>query len=150
MFSWWRHKMETFSTLLAICAGGIHRSPVNSPHKGHWRGALMFSLICVWINGWVNNGEAGDLRCYRAHYDVIVIQWHAWPAASEITWFLEGICSTMVMVMACCIMAPNITLTNVDILLIRIILTNLHKNSITFNSRKSILKCFMTQISCTS
>ena len=30
--SWWRHQMETFSALLAICAG-IHRSPVNSPHK---------------------------------------------------------------------------------------------------------------------
>ena len=52
---------------------GIHRSPVNSPHKGQWRGALMFTLICVWINDWVNNREAGDLRCYRAHYDVIVI-----------------------------------------------------------------------------
>ena len=45
---------------------GIHRSPVNSPHKGQWRGTLMFSLICVWINGWVNNREAGDLRRYRA------------------------------------------------------------------------------------
>ena len=33
--SWWRHQMETFSALLAICAG-IHRSPVNSPHKGQW------------------------------------------------------------------------------------------------------------------
>ena len=52
---------------------GIHRSPVNSPHKGQWRGALMFSLICVWINGWVNNHDAGDLRRYRAHYDVIVM-----------------------------------------------------------------------------
>ena len=48
----------------------IHRSPVNSPHKGQWRGALMFSLICVWINGWVNNREAGDLKRYRAHCDV--------------------------------------------------------------------------------
>ena len=38
----------------------FYRSPVNSPHKGQWRGALMFSLICVWINGWVNNREAGD------------------------------------------------------------------------------------------
>ena len=38
-----------------------------------WRGALVFSLICVWINGWVNNGEAGDLRRYRAHYDVTVM-----------------------------------------------------------------------------
>ena len=53
---------------------GIHRSPVNSPHKGQWRGALMFSLICVWINVWVNNREAGDLRRYRAHYDVIVME----------------------------------------------------------------------------
>ena len=52
---------------------GIHRSPVNSPHKGQWRGALMFSLISVWINDWVNNGETGDLRRYRAHYDVIVM-----------------------------------------------------------------------------
>ena len=49
--SWWRHDMETLSALLAICAG-IHRSPVNSPHKGQWRGALMFSLICAWTNGW--------------------------------------------------------------------------------------------------
>ena len=53
---------------------GIHRSPLNSPHKGKWRGALMFSLICPRINGWVNNGdEAGDLRRHRAHYDVIVM-----------------------------------------------------------------------------
>ena len=54
---------------------GIHWSPVNSPHKGQWRGALMFSLICVWINGRVNNREAGDLRRYRANYDVIVMLW---------------------------------------------------------------------------
>ena len=52
---------------------GIDRSPANSPQKGQWRGALMFSLICVWINDWVNNREAGDLRHYRAHYDVIVM-----------------------------------------------------------------------------
>ena len=51
----------------------IHRSPVNSPHKGQWRGALMFSLICSWINGWSNNVEAGDLRWHRAQYDVIVM-----------------------------------------------------------------------------
>ena len=51
---------------------GIHRSPGNFPHKGQWRGALMFSLICVWINAWVNYREANDLRRYHAHYDVIV------------------------------------------------------------------------------
>ena len=52
----------------------IHRSSVNSPHKGQWRGALMFSLICVWINGWVNSREAGVLRRYGAHYDVTVME----------------------------------------------------------------------------
>ena len=46
---------------------------MNSPHKGQWRGFFMFSLICVWINGWVNNREAGDLRRYRAHYNVTVM-----------------------------------------------------------------------------
>ena len=52
---------------------GIHRSPVNSPHKGQWRGALMFSLICGRTNGWVNNRDAGDLRRYCAHDDVTVM-----------------------------------------------------------------------------
>ena len=57
---------------------GIHRSTVNSPHKGQWRGALMFSLMCAWINIWVNNREAGDLRRYRHHYDVIAVASLAW------------------------------------------------------------------------
>ena len=70
--TWWRHQVGTFSALLAICAGNSP-VPVNSPHKGQWRGALMFSLIWAWINVWVNNGEAGDLRRHRAHYDVIVM-----------------------------------------------------------------------------
>ena len=52
---------------------GIHRSPVNSPHKGQWRGALILSLIYVWINSWVNNSKAGDSRRYRVHYDVSVM-----------------------------------------------------------------------------
>ena len=70
--SWWRHQMEIYSALLAICAGN---SPGTGefPHKGQWCGALVFSLICVWINDWVNNREAGDLRRYRAHYVVTVM-----------------------------------------------------------------------------
>ena len=52
---------------------GIHRWPVNSPHKGQWRGALMFSLICAWIHGLINNCEASDLRCHCTHYDVTVM-----------------------------------------------------------------------------
>ena len=71
--SWWHHQMETFSALLAICAGNSPVSGEFPPHKGQWHGALMFSLICTWINGWVNNGEAGDLRPHRTHYDVTVM-----------------------------------------------------------------------------
>ena len=33
----------------------------------------MFSLICIWLNGWVNNREAGDLRRYSGYYDVTVL-----------------------------------------------------------------------------
>ena len=63
---------------------GIHRSPVNSPHKGQWCGVLMFSLICAWINSWVNNHEAGDLRsplhslwrhCNEFHFFIHISFW---------------------------------------------------------------------------
>ena len=74
----------------------IHRSPVNFPHKGQWRGALMFSLIYAWINDWVNNREAGDLRRHHGHYDVIIMLWlrylqtwypiHVILHESEISW----------------------------------------------------------------
>ena len=62
---------------------GIPRLSVNSPIKGQRRAALMFSLICVGINGWVNNRGAGNLRRHRAHYDVIVMKcvdeaWYMW------------------------------------------------------------------------
>ena len=79
---------------------GIHRSPVNSPHKGQWRGTLMFSLICARINAWVNNREAGDLRRHRVHYDVIVIisppclaDWTHWRYcnADDLVWTIFGL-----------------------------------------------------------
>ena len=65
---WWCHQI--FSALLALCAGN---SPVNFPHKGQWHGALVFSFICVWTNGWVHDRDADDLRCYGAHYDVTIM-----------------------------------------------------------------------------
>ena len=66
-------KWEAFLPRYWPFVRGIHWSPVNSPHKGQWRGALMFSLICAWIHGRVNNGEAGDLRSHGAYYDVTVM-----------------------------------------------------------------------------
>ena len=69
---------------------GIHWSPVNSTHKGQWRGALILSLICVWTNAWVNNRDAGDLRPNCAHHDVIVMflcyQWRKFLS----TWWHFG------------------------------------------------------------
>ena len=78
-------RMDMTDTMMTSSNGNIFRltghlcgeftgSRVNYSHKGQWRGALIFSLICVWINGWVNNREAGDMRRNQAHYDVIVMQ----------------------------------------------------------------------------
>ena len=77
----------TFSVLLALCEGfpsvtswfpsqkpvTQSLSPVDSSHKGQWRGALMFCSICAWTSGWANNRGVGDLRRHRAHYDVTVM-----------------------------------------------------------------------------
>ena len=63
----WRHQMETFSGLLAICAG-------NSPVPTQRPVTRSFDFfICAWINGWVKNGKAGDLRRHRAHYGITVM-----------------------------------------------------------------------------
>ena len=73
VISWWRHQMETFSALLALSTGNSPDTGTGVFHKGQWPGALMFSLIFVWLNGWVNNREAGDLTRHLAHYDVTVM-----------------------------------------------------------------------------
>ena len=69
---WWCHQMGTFSALLTLCQGNP-LSPMDSPNKGQWRGALRFSLNCAWPNGWANTRDVGDLRRHMAHFDVTVI-----------------------------------------------------------------------------
>ena len=93
---WWRFRPKDYNSVAVMVAGGwwsvfdmmtssngnifrvtvrgTHWSPVNSLHKGQWRGALMFSLTYTWTNGWVNNRDAGDLRRHRAHYGVTVME----------------------------------------------------------------------------
>ena len=88
---WWKH----FPCYWPFVRGN-HRSPVDSPHKGQWHGALMFSLIYVWTNSWANNWEAGDLRCRHAYYDVTVMcmrfcllslmHWLPWLCFSTAFW----------------------------------------------------------------
>ena len=64
----------------------IPQSLVNSPHKGQWCRALMFSLICAWINHWEYNREADDLRCHHARYDVIIMEISS-VILKSIVWF---------------------------------------------------------------
>ena len=77
--AWWRHQMETFSALLAICAG-------NSLVPGEFptqRPVTQSSDVYFDLRGWVNNREAGDLRRHRTHYDVIVMGMVNVKAANE-------------------------------------------------------------------
>ena len=62
--------METFSALLALCVGN---SPVTGEFSTQRPVTQSFDVFWAWTNGWVNNREAGDLRCHRAHYDITVM-----------------------------------------------------------------------------
>ena len=71
----WRHQMETFSTLLAICAGNslvTGEFPIQRPVTRSFD--IFFDLR---LNKWlvVNNPEAGDLRRHHVNYDVSVIEY---------------------------------------------------------------------------
>ena len=71
--------METHSALLAICAGN---SSVTGEFSAQWPVTRSFD---IWINDWVNNGEAGDLRRHRARHDVIVMVWRSLSEALLLT-----------------------------------------------------------------
>ena len=64
---WWRHQMETFSALLALCGELTgHRSiPLKASDAESWS-----ELTVCWTNGWANNPDGSDLRRHRAHYGV--------------------------------------------------------------------------------
>ena len=74
IYPWWRHQIETFSALLAFCAGN---SPVTGEFPTQRTVTRSFGVSWAWINGWVSNRDAGDLRRHRAHYDVSVM-WNRW------------------------------------------------------------------------
>ena len=64
--SWWRYRMETYLRYWPFVLG-IHRYRQIPRTK-----TSDVFFICTWINGWVTNRKAGDLRRHRAHYDVTV------------------------------------------------------------------------------
>ena len=57
----------------------IQRSPMDSPNKGKWRRALMFSMMYARTNYWANSRYAGDSRCHGTHYDVPLMTWWIYP-----------------------------------------------------------------------
>ena len=69
-YSWWRHQMEAFSALLALCAG---YSQVTGEFPSQRPVTRSFDISLIWTNGWANNRNAGDLRRHRAYYDVILM-----------------------------------------------------------------------------
>ena len=70
--AWWRHQIETFPRHWPFVRG-IHRSPMDSPHKGQWSRAEIFPLIPARISGRANSRSAGDFRRHRIYYGVIVM-----------------------------------------------------------------------------
>ena len=79
----WRYRETLVKHPLALCAGN---APVTGEFPSQWSVTRSFdvSFICAWINGWVNNRAAGDLRRHRSHYDITVICFASdvllWPA----------------------------------------------------------------------
>ena len=71
--TWWRHPMETFFALLALCEGN---PPVTGgfPSQRPVTRSFDLSLICAWTNGWANNRDARDLRRHRVQYGVAVMK----------------------------------------------------------------------------
>ena len=77
---WYLNCLTWFFTMMTSSNGNIfcvtgHLCGEFTSHRWipHTKASVselwFFSLICAWINGWVNNGEAGDLRRHRAQYD---------------------------------------------------------------------------------
>ena len=71
-----RHMMTSWNGNIFRVTGhlcGEFTGPGESPAQRPVTQNFLFSLICAWIKGWVNNRKAGDLRRYRVHYDVIIM-----------------------------------------------------------------------------
>ena len=67
-FAWWRHQMETVSTLLALC---VENLPITSEFPSQRPVTRSFDGLfdMPWTKGLVNNRNAGDLRRHRADND---------------------------------------------------------------------------------
>ena len=103
-------------TIMTSSNGNIFRvtDPLWGECTGHqWRGALMFSFICAWANGWANRIDAGDLRLHNAHYDVIVMLFYTVDTVAcsrysrPVAWWKHGINSHSVNIICRELFAPG-------------------------------------------
>ena len=86
----WRHRQMAkfpFPCHWPFVWGNHRRIPLTKASNAD---LCCFSLICAWTNGWASNGDTGDLRRHRAHYDSIVMQqgdtWNNVEKSYEATW----------------------------------------------------------------
>ena len=99
--TWGRHQMETFSALLALCAGN---PPVidGFPHKGQWRKAFDVFFICAWTNGWANTRAPSRSlwrHCNEFSWNEVGVVNYYWPPISArqsflstVDFFMQGLC----------------------------------------------------------
>ena len=86
-FPWWLHQKSHYWPFVR----GIQWPLVDSPHKGQWCRALMFSLFFTWTNELTNNRDASDLRYHCTHYDVAVMLHHD---NMKTSWHWNTLCIT--------------------------------------------------------
>ena len=94
----WRHQVEIFFVLLALCEGS---PPVNSgfPSQRPVTRSFAVYLIYAWTNGWANNRYAGELGRHGAHHDVTVMDYF-----DIIVWHLDQTSGSSLVQVAACFM----------------------------------------------
>ena len=66
----WRHQIETFSALLALCEGN---PPITGGFPSQRPVTRNFDVFIAWTLYWASNRNARDLKRHRAHYDATVM-----------------------------------------------------------------------------
>ena len=93
--------MENFFRVTGLLCGkftGDRWIPLTKANDAEF---WCFLWSAPWINGWVNNREAGDLRRHRAHYVVIVTFFHSLRAQPSVTYMRQRIGSALVQILSC-------------------------------------------------
>ena len=101
----WRHQMETFSALLALCEGNPLATGGFPSERLVTRSFDVFLYVRLkpWTNGWANSRDSGDLRCHGTHYDITVMHWHGRLLVGNMWLLFQNLdlCNNYVFIMLC-------------------------------------------------